>query len=107
MSASEERWNEPESIVLLQRTAKLVAGIEASGVRMPQGDRELCHARLVAAHDARDIAAYRAALEGYEDRARNAYRKAKGVRKSVREAEIARIISAPLSHPLCLARFRE
>jgi len=66
--------------VLLQRTAKLVAGIEASGVRMPQGDRELCHARLVAAHDARDIAAYRAALEGYEDRARKAYRKAKGGR---------------------------
>jgi hypothetical protein len=65
----------------LQRTARLVAGIEAAGVRMPQGDRELCHARLVAAHDARDRAAYRAALEGYEDRARNAYRKAKGVRK--------------------------
>jgi hypothetical protein len=81
VSTSEERWNETESIVLLQRTAKLVAGIEASGVRMPQGDRELCHARLVAAHDARDRAAYRAALEGYEDRARNAYRKAKGRRK--------------------------
>jgi hypothetical protein len=81
VSASEERWNETESIVLLQRTAKLVAGIEASGARMPQGDRELCHARLVAAHDARDIAAYRAALEGYEDRARNAYRKVKGRRK--------------------------
>jgi len=84
VSASEGRWNEPESIVLLQRTAKLVAGIEASGVRMPQGDRELCHARLVAAHDARDIAAYRAALEGYEDRARNAYRKAKGGEKKAR-----------------------
>lgn len=107
MSAAEERWNEPESIVLLQRTAKLVAGIEASGVRMPQGDRELCHARLVAAHDARDIAAYRAALEGYENRARNAYRKAKGVRKSVREAEIARIISAPLSVPSVPASFRQ
>jgi hypothetical protein len=81
VSASEERWNETESILLLQRSAKLVAGIEASGVRMPQGERELCHARLVAAHDARDRAAYRAALEGYEDRARNAYRKAKGGRK--------------------------
>ncbi len=81
MSASEERWNEPESIVLLQRAAKLVAGLEATGARMEQGDRELCHARLVAAHDARDAAAYRAALEGYEDRARNAYRKAKGGRK--------------------------
>jgi len=81
VSASEERWNEPESILLLQRAAKLVAGIEATGVRMPQGERELCHARLVAAHDARDRAAYRAALEGYEDRARKAYRKAKGRRE--------------------------
>ena len=82
MSASpEERWNEPESIVLLQRAGKLVAGLEATGARMEQGDREQCHARLVAAHDARDMAAYRAALEGYEDRARNAYRKAKGGRK--------------------------
>ena len=77
MSASEERWNEAESILLLQRAAKLVAGIEATGARMPQGERELCHARLVASHDARDIAAYRAALEGYGDRARHAYRKAK------------------------------
>ena len=81
VSASEEQWNETESILLLQRSAKLVAGIEASGVRMPQGERELCHARLVAAHDARDRAAYRAALEGYEDHARNAYRKRKGRRK--------------------------
>ncbi len=81
MRASEERWNESESILLLQRAAKLVAGIETTGVRMPQGDRELCHALLVAAHDARDRAAYRAALEGYEDRARNAYRKAKGGRE--------------------------
>ncbi|MCA1715550.1 MAG: hypothetical protein LC781_01395 [Actinobacteria bacterium] len=39
MSASEERWNEPESILLLQRAAKLVAGIEATGVRMAQGDQ--------------------------------------------------------------------
>jgi hypothetical protein len=81
VSASEEQWNETESIVLLQRSAKLVAGIEASGVRMPQGERELCHARLVAAHDARDRAAYRAALKGYEDCARHAYRKTKGGRK--------------------------
>ena len=85
VSASEEGWNEPESILLLQRTAKLVAGIESTGARMPQSDRELCHARLVAAHDARDIAAYRAALEGYEDHARKAYRKAKGWRKKREE----------------------
>jgi hypothetical protein len=81
VSASEERWDELESILLLQRAAKLVAGLEATGARMSQGDRELCHARLVAAHDARDMAAYRAALEGYEDRARNACRKAQGGRK--------------------------
>jgi hypothetical protein len=86
VSASEEGWwNEPESILLLQRTAKLVAGIESKGARMPQSDRELCHARLVAAHDARDVAAYRAALEGYEDHARKAYRKAKGGRKKREE----------------------
>jgi len=73
----EERWNEPEAILLLQRAGKLVEGLEASGARMLQGDREVCHARLVAAHDARNIAAYRAALEGYVGGAREAYRKAK------------------------------
>ena len=46
MSAPEERWNEQEAILLLQRTGKLVDGLEAAGARMPQGDRELCHARL-------------------------------------------------------------
>ena len=78
MSAREERWNEPESVVLLQRAGKLVAGLEATGARMPQGDREQCHTRLVAAHEARDIAAYRAALEGYTECAREAYRKDQG-----------------------------
>ncbi len=81
MSApAEEGWDEPEAILLLQRAGKLVEVLEASGARMPQGDRELCHARLVAAHDARDVAAYRAALEGYAGGAREAYRKAKGGR---------------------------
>ncbi len=79
-TSPEERWDEQEAILLLQRTGKLVAVLEASGARMPQGGRELCHARLVAAHDARDIAAYRAALEGYVEGARRAYRKAKGGR---------------------------
>ncbi len=78
MSASKERWDELEAILLLRRAGKVVQEIETSGTRMPQSERELCHARLVAAHDARDRAAYRAALEGYEDHARNAYRKAKG-----------------------------
>jgi hypothetical protein len=40
---------------------------------MPQ--REQYHARLVAAHDARDMAAYRIALNGYVEAAREAYRK--------------------------------
>jgi hypothetical protein len=77
VSASEERWNEPKAILLLQRAGKLVQGIETSGTRMPQSDRELYHTRLVAAHDARDMAAYRIALEGYVEGARKAYRKTK------------------------------
>lgn len=80
MNASEERWNEPEAILLLQHTGKLVEVLEAAGPRMLQGDRELHHARLVAAHDARDMVAYRIALEGYVEGAREAYRKAKGRR---------------------------
>ena len=80
MSIAEERWNEPEAIVLLQHTGKLVDGLEATGARMPQGTCELCHARLVAAHDVRDMAAYRIALKGYAEEARKAYRKAKGKR---------------------------
>ena len=81
VSASEERWDEQEAILLLQRTGKLVSGLEATGARMPQGERALCHARLVAAHDAQDMAAYRTALKGYAEEARKAYRKAKGSKK--------------------------
>ena len=65
MSASKEPWNEQEAILLLQRAAKLVQEIETSGTRMPHSEREQYHARLVAAHDAQDMAAYRIALEGY------------------------------------------
>ena len=78
MSASKERWNEEEAILLLQRSAKLVQVIETSGTQMPHSEREQCHARLVAAHDAHDMAAYRIALEGYVEGARLAYRKATG-----------------------------
>ena len=81
MSTSEEQWNEPEAILLLQRAGKLVEGLEASGAQMPHSNRERCHARLVAAHDARDMAAYRIALEGYVEDARKAYRKVKGRRR--------------------------
>src|SRR5215218_8622854 len=77
VSASKERWNEQEAILLLRR-AKLVQEIETSGTRMPHSEREHYHARLVAAHDAHDMAAYRIALEGYVEGARLAYRKATG-----------------------------
>jgi len=76
VSASEERWNELESILLLQRAGELVAGFEATGeARMPQ--RERYHARLVAAHDARDMADYRIVLNEYVEAAREACRKTK------------------------------
>ena len=76
----EERWSEQEAILLLQRAGKLVDVLETSGSRMPQGERERYHARLIDAHDAQDIAAYRCALEDYVGGARKAYRKAKGGR---------------------------
>jgi hypothetical protein len=47
-----------------------VAVFENSGARMPQ--RELYHARLIAAHDARDMTAYQMALNGYVEAAREA-----------------------------------
>ena len=81
MSAFKEPWNEQEAILLLQRAAKSVQEIETSGTRMPHSERERYHARLVAAHDARDMAAYRIALEGYAEGARKAYRKTKGERQ--------------------------
>jgi hypothetical protein len=71
----EQAWDEPEAVLLLQNAGALVAGLEATGARMPQ--RERYHARLVAAHDARDMAAYRFALNGYVAAAREAYRKMK------------------------------
>jgi hypothetical protein len=71
----EQAWDEPEAILLLQNAGALVAGLEATGARTPQ--RERYHARLVAAHDARDMAAYQIALNGYVTAAREAYRKKK------------------------------
>ena len=85
MSASKELWNEQEAILLLQRAAKSVQVIETSGTRMPQSEREQYYVRLVAAHDAHDMAAYRIALEGYAEGARKAYRKTKGVRRKREE----------------------
>jgi hypothetical protein len=70
----QEAWNEPEAVRLLQEAGERVARFEATGARMPR--RERYHARLIAAHDARDMAAYRMALNGYVEAAREAYRKA-------------------------------
>ena len=44
---------------------------------MSQSARGLYHARLLAAHDAQDMAAYRIALEEYVEGARKAHRKSK------------------------------
>ncbi|MDQ3911816.1 MAG: hypothetical protein M3305_08630 [Actinomycetota bacterium] len=74
-SIQEQAWNESEAVRLLQDAGERVAGFEATGTRMPQ--RERYHARLVAAHDARDMVAYRIALNGYVEAAREAYRKTK------------------------------
>ncbi len=71
----QEAWDEPEAVRLLQEVGQRVAALEATGTRMTQ--RERYHARLVAAHDARDMAAYRMALNGYVEAAREAYRKTK------------------------------
>jgi hypothetical protein len=71
----EQAWNQPKAVRLLQDAGERVAELEATGARMPQ--RERYHAHLVAAHDARDMAAYRIALNGYVEAAREAYRKAK------------------------------
>ena len=71
----EQAWNEPQAIRLLQDAGELVAKFEAMGARVPQ--RELYHARLIGAHDARDMDAYRIALNGYVEAAREAYRKAR------------------------------
>jgi hypothetical protein len=81
MSVSKEQWNEPEAIVLLQHAGELVAGFKSTGVQIP--NRLQYHARLVAAHDAKYIAAYRTALNGYVEAAREAYRKMKGRRDKV------------------------
>jgi hypothetical protein len=81
VSGPEQRWNEPEAIVLLQRAGKLVEEIETSGARIPDSDRELFHTRLVTAHDTQDMAAYRIALKEYVEGARKAHRKAKGRRR--------------------------
>ena len=70
----QERWDEPEAVRLLRHAGELVGIFESSGARMPQ--RELYHARLIAAHDARDMTAYQMALNGYVEAAREASQRA-------------------------------
>ena len=77
----ERAWDEQEAVRLLRHAGALVASFEATGARMPQ--RELYHARVVAAHDARDMADYRDALNGYVEAARMASREA--ARQKARE----------------------
>jgi hypothetical protein len=73
-STRKQGWNEPEAVRLLQHAGELVAVFEATGARSPQ--RELYHARLIAAHDARDVSAYQMALNGYVEAARESSRRA-------------------------------
>ena len=73
--AREQAWDEPEAVRLLQEAGERVSGLETTGARMLQ--RERYHARLLAAHDAQDMAAYQIALNGYVEAAREAYRKKK------------------------------
>jgi hypothetical protein len=73
-STQKQAWDESEAIRLLQRAGELVDVFEAAGARMPQ--RELYHTRIIAAHDARDMDAYRMALNGYVEAARGASRQA-------------------------------
>ena len=82
-STRDEGWNEPEAVRLLKSAGDLVTTFEAMGARMPQ--RELYHARLVAAHDARDMADYRDALNGYVEAARMASREAARQKTTRRE----------------------
>jgi hypothetical protein len=51
----------------------VVSWFEAEGVRIP--NRERYHVRIVEAHEAKDMMAYRAAVNGYEQVAREAYRR--------------------------------
>ena len=71
----EQPWDEPEAVLLLQNAGVLVAEFEATGARIPE--RERYHGHLIAAHDARDMVAYRIALNGYVEAAREACRKEK------------------------------
>jgi hypothetical protein len=70
-----ERWNEDETVRLLKEVGAVVSWFEAEGVRLPAKQRKKYHARIVGAHAAKDMVAYRDAVNGYEMAAREAYRR--------------------------------
>jgi hypothetical protein len=67
-----EQWREAEAVRLLQEVGAVVTFFESEGVRIPS--REIFHARIVEAYDAKDMVAYREAVNGYEQVTREAYR---------------------------------
>ena len=74
-----ERWDEQKAVRLLLEAGALVGGYEAEGARIPAELREGYHARIVEAHNARDMVAYSEAVNGYVEAAREAYhRRARG-----------------------------
>ena len=70
-----ERWNEDEAVRLLKEVGAVVSWFEAEGVKLPAERREKCYARIVGAYKARDMVAYREAVNGYEWVFREAYRR--------------------------------
>jgi hypothetical protein len=70
-----ESWKEDEAVRLLKEVGAVVGFFEAKGARIPAQRREKCHARIVAAYKARDMEAYREAVNVYEWVVREAYRR--------------------------------
>ena len=82
VSVIEEHWNELEAVRLIRDAGALVARLEAGGVKMTH--RELYHARIVEAHETRDMGAYRSALNGYVEAARAAVRREEVLQRRAR-----------------------
>ena len=71
----EQQWDEEKAVRLLQGAGALVSGYEAEGALMPDELRARYHARIVEAHNVRDMTAYQEAVNGYVKAAREAYRR--------------------------------
>jgi hypothetical protein len=69
------RWNEDEAVRLLKEMGAVVSWFEAEGVRIPSKQRKKYHTCIVEAYEAKDMVAYREAVNGYEWVAREAYRR--------------------------------